>query len=222
MAKKKEEIPIEPDEDEADVMEFFDSEEDALLAKELLEQYRRENGESESTELQVADEGYDDYGISTQRGGQMMEPMMDMYDGGSRLTPRQVDTRYLLETKDDIPPDIKRSHWLLGSHHNELLNVQSQRQLAKYARENRDVVRTTGWQREHRKTPYSDVVQIEHYSNRLLTKSWKHGERLLQSTIIQRQQSEEVGERAPDADGSSAGNVAGGLMGRLGRMFGGR
>jgi hypothetical protein len=212
MAKRKEEIPVESD--EADVMEFFESEEDALFAKELLEQYKRETGE--------VTPGADDYGMPiTQRGTTMvMDPMDDVY--GSRLTPRQVDTRYLLETKDDIPKDIKVSHWLLGSHHNELLNIQDHRQYAKYARENRDVVRTTGWQREHRKTAYSDVVQIEHYSNRLLTKSWKHGERLLQSTVIQRSQSEEVGERAPDADGGPATNVAGGLMGRLGKMFGGR
>lgn len=209
-AKRKEELPEEAD--EADVMEFFESEEDALFAKELLEQYKQDNPSSE---------GVDDYGAPAPiRGGQgmPMDPLDDVY--GSRLTPRQVDTRYLLETKDDIPKDIKQSHWLLGSHHNELLNIQDLRQYAKYARENRDVVRTTGWQREHRKTAYSDVVQIEHYSNRLLTKSWKHGERLLQSTVIQRSQSEEVGERAPDADGNSASNVAGGLMGRLGRMFG--
>jgi hypothetical protein len=210
MAKRKDELPASSD-DEADVMEFFESEEDALFAKELLEQYKRESGGGES---------YDNYGLSTQPRGNVMDmdPMGDY--GTSRLTPRQVDTRYLLETKDDIPKDIKVSHWLLGSHHNELLNIQDRRQYAVYARENRDVVRTTGWQREHRKTPYSDVVQIEHYSNRLLTKSWKHGERLLQSTVIQRSQSEEVGERAPDADGSSATNVAGGLMGRLGKMFG--
>lgn len=214
MVKKKEELPVESD--EADVMEFFESEDDAIFAKELLEQYKRENGSS----TDVDGDGYDDYDMPQTRGGApVMEPMDDIY--GSRLTPRQVDTRYLLETKDDIPPDIKRSHWLLGSHHNELLNIQDLRQYAKYARENRDVVRTTGWQREHRKTAYSDVVQIEHYSNRLLTKSWKHGERLLQSTVIQRSQSEEVGERSPDANGSSASNVAGGLMGRLGRMFGG-
>lgn len=214
MAKRKEEIP---EEDEADVMEFFESEEDALFAKELLEDYKRNAG----GELEEG-EGFDDYGMPPARvgGGAMIDPMDDVY-GSSRLTPRQVDTRYLLETKDDIPTDIKQSHWLLGSHHNELLNIQDQRQYAKYARENRDVVRTTGWQREHRKTAYSDVVQIEHYSNRLLTKSWKHGERLLQSTVIQRSQSEEVGERSPDANGSSASNVAGGLMGRLGRMFGG-
>ena len=190
-AKKKEEIP-EPDpesEDEADVMEFFESEEDALFAKELLEQYKREGGEGD----------YDNYNLPQTKGGVPMDSMDDMY--GTRLTPRQVDTRFLLETKDDIPSDIKTSHWLLGSHHNELLNIQDLRQYAKYARENRDVVRTTGWQREHRKTAYSDVVQIEHYSNRLLTKSWKHGERLLQSTVIQRSQSEEVGERSPDADG---------------------
>lgn len=212
MAKRKEELP--ESEDEADVMEFFESEEDALFAKELLEQYKRENNDDE--------EGYDNYGVpAPTRGGVIpIDPMDDMY-GSSRLTPRQVDTRFLLETKDDIPQDIKKSHWLLGSHHNELLNIQDLRQYAKYARENRDVVRTTGWQREHRKTAYSDVVQIEHYSNRLLTKSWKHGERLLQSTVIQRSQSEEVGERAPDADGGNASNVAGGLMGRLGKMFGG-
>jgi len=191
-------------------MEFFESEEDALFAKELLEQYKRESGA----------EGYDNYGVTPQTRNVMdMDPMGDAY-GSSRLTPRQVDTRYLLETKDDIPPDIKVSHWLLGSHHNELLNIQDRRQYAVYARENRDVVRTTGWQREHRKTPYSDVVQIEHYSNRLLTKSWKHGERLLQSTVIQRSQSEEVGERAPDTDAGAAGGIGGGLMGRLGRMFG--
>jgi hypothetical protein len=213
MAKRKEEIPEPESEDEADVMEFFESEEDALFAKELLEQYKRDNNEEGS-------DTYDNYGMpAAQRGGGVpMEPMDDIY--GTRLTPRQVDTRFLLETKDDIPKDIKVSHWLLGSHHNELLNIQDLRQYAKYARENRDVVRTTGWQREHRKTAYSDVVQIEHYSNRLLTKSWKHGERLLQSTVIQRSQSEEVGERAPDADGNNASNVAGGLMGRLGRMFG--
>lgn len=211
MAAKRKEEPLE--EDEADVMEFFESEEDALFAKELLEQYKHDNPSSE---------GVDDYGVpAPTRGGQgmQMDPLDDVY-GTTRLTPRQVDTRYLLETKEDIPKDIKHSHWLLGSHHNELLNIQDHRQYAKYARENRDVVRTTGWQREHRKTAYSDVVQIEHYSNRLLTKSWKHGERLLQSTIIQRSQSEEVGERAPDADGNSASNVAGGLMGRLGRIFG--
>jgi len=212
MAKRKEDIPDESD--EADVMEFFESEEDALFAKELLEQYKRETTSEGG--------GNDDYGMPPkQHGGtMMMDPMMDdAY--GSRLTPRQVDTRYLLETKDDIPLDIKASHWLLGSHHNELLNIQDRRQYAVYARENRDVVRTTGWQREHRKTAYSDVVQIEHYSNRLLTKSWKHGERLLQSTVIQRSQSEEVGERAPDTDGNASGG-AGGLMGRLGKMFGGR
>ena len=213
MAKRKEELPEESD--EADVMEFFESEEDALFAKELLEQYKHDNPSVDGNT------GLDDYGVPAPiRGGSgmPMDPLDDVY--GSRLTPRQVDTRYLLETKDDIPKDIKTSHWLLGSHHNELLNIQDHRQYAKYARENRDVVRTTGWQREHRKTAYSDVVQIEHYSNRLLTKSWKHGERLLQSTVIQRSQSEEVGERAPDADGNSASNVAGGLMGRLGRMFG--
>jgi len=208
MVKRKEEIP---EQDEADVMEFFESEEDALFAKELLAQYKREN----------VDEGvYDNYGMPTpvSRGGTMvMDPMDDGYS--SRLTPRQVDTRFLLETKEDIPKDIRLSHWLLGSHHNELLNIQDRRQYAIYARENRDVVRTTGWQREHRKIAYSDVVQIEHYSNRLLTKSWKQGERLLQSTVIQRSQSEDVGERAPDADGNNASNVAGGLMGRLGRMF---
>jgi hypothetical protein len=193
-------------------MEFFESEDDALFAKELLEQYKRENGGMDGSE-------FDDYNVPPQtRGGMPMDPMDDMY--GTRLTPRQVDTRFLLETKDDIPKDIKVSHWLLGSHHNELLNIQDLRQYAKYARENRDVVRTTGWQREHRKTAYSDVVQIEHYSNRLLTKSWKHGERLLQSTVIQRTQNEDVGERAPDADGNNASNVAGGLMGRLGKMFG--
>jgi hypothetical protein len=210
-AKKKEELPEPESDDEADVMEFFESEEDALFAKELLEQYKRESG---------GDEGdYDNYNLPQQnKGGIPMDSMDDMY--GARLTPRQVDTRFLLETKDDIPKDIKTSHWLLGSHHNELLNIQDLRQYAKYARENRDVVRTTGWQREHRKTAYSDVVQIEHYSNRLLTKSWKHGERLLQSTVIQRSQSEEVGERSPDADGGNASNVAGGLMGRLGRIFG--
>jgi len=210
MAKRKEEIP-EPElesEDEADVMEFFESEEDALFAKELLEQYKREGGDGD----------YDNYNLPQTKGGVPMDSMDDMY--GARLTPRQVDTRFLLETKDDIPSDIKTSHWLLGSHHNELLNIQDLRQYAKYARENRDVVRTTGWQREHRKIAYSDVVQIEHYSNRLLTKSWKHGERLLQSTVIQRSQSEEVGERSPDADGGNASNVAGGLMGRLGRIFG--
>jgi hypothetical protein len=215
MAKRKEEIP-EPSEDEADVMEFFESEDDALFAKELLEQYKRENGGTDGSE-------YDNYNVpATTRGGggggMPMDAMDDMY--GARLTPRQVDTRFLLETKDDIPKDIKVSHWLLGSHHNELLNIQDLRQYAKYARENRDVVRTTGWQREHRKTAYSDVVQIEHYSNRLLTKSWKHGERLLQSTVIQRSQNEDVGERAPDADGGNASNVAGGLMGRLGKIFG--
>lgn len=208
MAKRKEELSA-PGDDEADVMEFFESEEDALFAKELLEQYKRESGV----------EGYDNYGITPQSRAMEMDPMGDIY-GSSRLTPRQVDTRYLLDTKDDIPPGIKVSHWLLGSHHNELLNIQDRRQYAVYARENRDVVRTTGWQREHRKTPYSDVVQIEHYSNRLLTKSWKHGERLLQSTVITRSQSEEVGERAPDTDAGSAGNIGGGLMGRLGKMFG--
>ena len=209
MAKRKEEIPEESD--EADVMEFFESEEDALFAKELLEQYKRDG----------SGEGSDDYGVPVQsRNTVMMDPLDDMYGGSGRLTPRQVDTRYLLETKDDIPTDIKASHWLLGSHHNELLNIQDRREYAKYARENRDVVRTTGWQREHRKMAYSDVVQIEHYSNRLLTKSWKHGERLLQSTVIQRTQNEEVGERSPDADGGPASNAASGLMGRLGRMFG--
>ena len=211
MTKRKEEIPEEND--EADVMEFFESEEDALFAKELLAQYKRENSEDGVSV-------YDNYGMpSPQHGGAIIDPMDD---GGysSRLTPRQVDTRFLLETKDDIPKDIKLSHWLLGSHHNELLNIQDRRQYAIYARENRDVVRTTGWQREHRKIAYSDVVQIEHYSNRLLTKSWKQGERLLQSTVIQRSQSEDVGERAPDTDGNNASNVAGGLMGRLGRMFG--
>ena len=212
MTKRKEEIPEESD--EADVMEFFESEEDALFAKELLEQYKREGGIE-------SNEGSDDYGMPVPtRGAMVMDPLDDMYGGGGRLTPRQVDTRYLLETKDDIPKDIKASHWLLGSHHNELLNIQDRREYAKYAREDRDVVRTTGWQREHRKMAYSDVVQIEHYSNRLLTKSWKHGERLLQSTVIQRTQNEEVGERAPDADGNSASNVAGGIMGRLGKMFG--
>jgi hypothetical protein len=211
MAKRKEDI-LEP-EDEADVMEFFDSEEDALFAKDLLEQYKRENDSGGNDVV-----GYDDYNMPTQRDGHMTDPIDDVYT--SRLTPRQVDTRYLLETKDDVPKDIKRSHWLLGSHHNELLNIQDRRQFAKYARENRDVIRTTGWQREHRKTAYSDIVQIEHFSNRLLTKSWKHGERLLQSTVISRQQSEEVGERLPDADGNPASNVAGGLMGRLGKMFG--
>jgi hypothetical protein len=210
-AKKKEELPEPESEDEADVMEFFESEEDALFAKELLEQYKRESGDDEEG-------GYDNYNLPATKGGVPIDSMDDMY--GTRLTPRQVDTRFLLETKDDIPKDIKTSHWLLGSHHNELLNIQDLRQYAKYARENRDVVRTTGWQREHRKTAYSDVVQIEHYSNRLLTKSWKHGERLLQSTVIQRSQSEEVGERSPDADGGNASNVAGGLMGRLGRIFG--
>lgn len=206
--------PDIPDEsDEADVMEFFESEEDALFAKDLLEQYKRENAI-------VTTDANDNYGVAPppRGGGAMMDPLDDMYS--SRLTPHQVDTRYLLETKDDIPADIKRSHWLLGSHHNELLNIQDIRQYAKYARENRDVVRTTGWQREHRKTAYSDVVQIEHYSNRLLTKSWKHGERLLQSTIIQRSQSEDIGERAPNADGNAASNMAGGLLGRLGRIFG--
>ena len=211
MVKRKDEIP-EP-EDEADVMEFFESEEDALFAKDLLEQYKRENSI-------VTSESNDNYGVAAPVRGGMMDPLDDVYS--SRLTPHQVDTRYLLETKDDIPADIKRSHWLLGSHHNELLNIQDIRQYAKYARENRDVVRTTGWQREHRKTAYSDVVQIEHYSNRLLTKSWKHGERLLQSTIIQRSQSEDIGERAPNSDGSAAGNVAGGIIGRLGRIFGGK
>jgi len=210
MAKRKEDIPEEND--EADVMEFFESEEDALFAKELLEQYKRETTSEETG-------GRDDYGMPTrQHGMAIMDPMMDE-TYSSRLTPRQVDTRYLLDTKDDIPINIKSSHWLLGSHHNELLNIQDRRQYAVYARENRDVVRTTGWQREHRKTAYSDVVQIEHYSNRLLTKSWKHGERLLQSTVIQRSQSEEVGERAPDTDGNASGG-AGGLVGRLGRMFG--
>jgi hypothetical protein len=211
MAKRKDEIP---EEDEADVMEFFESEEDALFAKELLEQYKREDSGIR--------EGVDDYGmpISNRGGSIIMDPLDDI--GSTRLTPRQVDTRYLLETKDDIPKDIKVSHWLLGSHHNELLNIQDRREYAKYARENRDVVRTTGWQREHRKMAYSDVVQIEHYSNRLLTKSWKHGERLLQSTVIQRSQSEEVGERAPDTDGNSSGNMAGGILGRLSRTFGGR
>jgi hypothetical protein len=211
MAKRREDVPDESD--EADVMEFFESEEDALFAKELLEQYKRETTSEGG--------GNDDYGMPPkQHGGgtMMMDPMMDD-SYSSRLTPRQVDTRYLLETKDDIPLNIKSSHWLLGSHHNELLNIQDRRQYAVYARENRDVVRTTGWQREHRKTAYSDVVQIEHYSNRLLTKSWKHGERLLQSTVIQRSQSEEVGERAPDTDGNASGG-AGGLMGRLGKMFG--
>lgn len=216
MAKKKEELPLEPDEsDEIDVMTFFDSEEDALVAKELLEKYKIENGENIDN---TPTDGYDDYGMPSVRGGQMMEPMDDSY--GTRLTPRQVDTRYLLDTKDDIPADIRRSHWLLGSHHNELLNIRDKKQYAKYARENRDVVRTTGWQREHRKMPYSDVVQIEHFSNRLLTKSWMHEERVLQSTVISRQQSEEIGERAPDVNGSSASNVAGGIMGRLGRIFG--
>jgi hypothetical protein len=209
MAKQRDNIPDESD--EADVMEFFESEEDALFAKDLLEQYKRENA--------ITTTGDDNYGVAPPpRAGAVMDPLDDMYS--SRLTPHQVDTRYLLETKDDIPADIKRSHWLLGSHHNELLNIQDIRQYAKYARENRDVVRTTGWQREHRKTAYSDVVQIEHYSNRLLTKSWKHGERLLQSTIIQRSQSEDIGERAPNADGNAASNMAGGLLGRLGRMFG--
>ena len=218
MAKKRDDIPPnDSNEDEADVMEFFDSEEDALFAKELLEQYKRENDEGDDM-ISDGEPVYDDYGVPSQNA-----PPMDMMDdyGMSRLTPSQVDKRYLLDTKVDIPPDIQRSHWVLGSHHNELLNIQEPRQFAKYARENRDIVRTSGWQREHRKIPYSDVVQIEHYANRLLTKSWKHEERILQSTIIQRSQSEEIGERSPNANGGAASNVAGGLIGRLGRIFGG-
>lgn len=217
MAKKKDDVPEDLGEDEADVMEFFESEEDALFAKSLLEQYKQENGIA-TYEGGDDDVVYDDYGVPPAHNQQM--DMMDDY-GLSRLTPNQVDKRYLLDTKDDIPPAIQRSHWVLGSHHNELLNIQEPRQFAKYARENRDIVRTSGWQREHRKIPYSDVVQIEHYANRLLTKSWKHEERILQSTVITRSQSEEIGERAPNANGGAASNVAGGLIGRLGRMFGG-
>jgi hypothetical protein len=198
----------DPEPEEADVMDFFESEEDALMAKELLEEFKRNNA--------VVPVGNDNFGIAPpQRAG----PIIPIEETPQRLTPAQIDSRFLLETEIDIPADIKRSHWLLGSHHNELLNIQEPRQYAKYARENRDVVRTTGWQREHRKTSYADVVQIEHYSNRLLTKSWKHGERLLQSTIITRNQNEDFGH-SPEVDARNASNVAGGLMGRLGRMFG--
>lgn len=213
MAKKKGEDPEISDEEEADVMEYFESEEDALFAKDLLEQYKRENEGATDVE-EVA---YDDYGVQPAHAAQPMD-MIDDY-GMSRLTPSQVDKRYLLDTKDDIPTDIQRSHWVLGSHHNELLNIRDTRQLAKYARENRDIIRTSGWQREHRKLAYSDVVQIEAFSNRLLTKSWMHEERILQSTIIQRSQSEEIGERAPDTYGGAASNVAGGLIGRLGKFI---
>jgi hypothetical protein len=165
---------------------------------------------------------YEDYNLPApsphSSGGGGYSSMDDGYT--ARLTPRQVDTRYLLETTEDIPPHIKSSHWLLGSHHNELLNIQDVRQYAKFARENRDAIRTAGWQREHRKIAYSDVVQIESYANRLLTKSWMHGEREMQSMIITRNQNEDIGEQVPQANSYGATQVAGGLMGRIGKMFG--
>jgi hypothetical protein len=200
-------------EEDADIMEFFESEDDAMLAKTLLDEYK--NGKDGDGNAGL----YEDYNVTPPSAN--MGGGYSMDDGYSaRLTPRQVDTRYLLETKDDIPPHIKSSHWLLGSHHNELLNVQDPRQYAKFARENRDAIRTAGWQREHRKMAYSDVVQIESYANRLLTKSWKHGERLLQSTVITRNQNEDMGDQLPQTDSYGGTQIAGGLMGRIGKMFG--
>lgn len=198
--------------DDVDVMEYFESEDDALLAKELLDRYKMES------EGDVNDTLYENTSV-VPSGNEYVDSIDDGGGFGSRLTPRQVDTRYLLETEDDIPPAIKRSYWLLGSRHNELLNIHDKRQYSKYARENRDVVRTTGWQREHRKIAYSDVIQIEHYANRMLTKSWMHEERMLHSMMITRSQHEDISEPLPQTDSHGATQVAGGLIGRLGRAF---
>jgi hypothetical protein len=154
-------------------------------------------------------------------------PMFGSSGGGmfERPTQTQAQLKYLLGT-DEVPDHIKKHRlWSLVSRHLQLIRVDSEDDLPYFRREIRDIIRTAMWNREMRKVSYSDLRQIEFYSEMLLRKSIDRGERILLATQITRQQVEDLGERSPSsgmqANQSSGGGLAGGLRKMFGGLFGG-
>lgn len=144
--------------------------------------------------------------------------------GGHRPTKSQSEMKYLLGT-DEVPDRVKRTElWAIVSRHLQLIRIDDPRDLPYFRREIRDIIRTAMWNRNMRKTPYSDLRQIEFFSEMLLRKSIERGERILLATQITRSQVEDLGERSPSSGGSMGGQsqiTGGGLFGSIRRFIGG-
>jgi len=134
-----------------------------------------------------------------------MEQFNDSDDGQQfiqRLSPSQLQLKFLLDT-DDVPKKSKIANlWALKTRHLQLLDVPQVQNLDKYAREIRDILRVSGWQRSMKGVSYSDSRQLEFYAGMiLLPKSLKRGERTLLATQIARTESVDVGDKPPRPSG---------------------
>lgn len=133
------------------------------------------------------------------------EPYDDGDDGqqfAQRLSPSQLQLKFLLDT-DDVPRKSKIANlWALKSRHLQLLDIPQVQNLDKYAREIRDIMRVSGWQRSMKGVSYSDSRQLEFYAGMiLLPKSLKRGERTLLATQISRSETVESGDKPPKPTG---------------------
>jgi hypothetical protein len=156
-------------------------------------------------------------------GSEYFEDDGSGYSSEPRLTPSQMQVRYLLDT-DDVPDSIKKNRlWAIVSRHLQLIDIPNYAHLPKYRREVRDIIRCAMWRRDMKDIPYSDIRQIEFYAGYvLLPKSLQRGERLLLATSITRHEAGEYGERTPYTNMGAQGAGGSMFLNGIRGLFGGR
>lgn len=186
------------------------SDDNTITEEEVLQMYREGKLVPPQTDLVPLE----DYSSPTQYGG--------LGGGGfdQRLSQSQAQMKYLLGT-DEVPEHIRKHHlWALVSRHLQLIRIESMDQMPGYRRDIRQIIRTAMWNREMRKIPYSDLIQIEFFAELLLCKSIDRGERVLLATQITRSQVEDLGERSPSGGGGGPAPAGSGIGGALKKMLG--
>lgn len=159
----------------------------------------------------------DDYSIGGISGD------MGMYDPSHRQLPSQIQMRYLLHP-DDVPSTVNKKLWGIVTRHLELINIADERDLPRYFRQIRNIIRVATWDHDMKNVPFADIEEVEFYAGKvLLMKSIRHAERQALMTTINRQQVEEFGERAPGGyGGGPPPGSGGGFIGAIRSFFGGR
>lgn len=125
-----------------------------------------------------------------------------------------------LDLPDDVPEHLTQRLWGLFTRHTELSNIFNESELGRARRRVRLICRPMMWEnstaKEEGDITFLDRMQIEHYVDLLLRKSFRQQERRLLAPWLQEQTT-----RAENLEGGRYNR--GGSVGRgIGAIFGGR
>ena len=145
------------------------------------------------------------------------EPMSPYANLPPSITEQQLR---FLDLPDEVPEHMQKRLWGLFSRHSELSNIFNEGELTRARRRVRLICRPMMWEnstlREEGDITFLERMQIEHFVDLLLRKSYKQQERRLLAPWLQ-----EVTSRAENVESNR--NRPGGTISRgLSAIFGGR